>query len=433
LSICMGGDGMGKMRTPKVTILTPTFNDAGFISQMIESVIMQDYQNWELLIYDDASTDNTEQVVAPFLEDKRISYYRGQRNLDQLNALYQLTPHVTGDFVTLLHSDDMLSDSSALSRTVRAFSEDVDGVYADLLVVDSKGIPRYRLRTPSKVNESTLWEAFLGLGSNVVNDVFFVRSSVFRSVVFRNYILWNTFYWMVLDSSQPRVLKLTKIAPWYKYRVFGENYLDTSNETRKAFVLSGQYRTLMELSYFYGLKGVRLFSALQKIPKVRALVRKMGGRFLLRNSQSLEGIYQCFEANAFLVEELLRRWKSTLTNPNILDFFAAPLYCMKNLRRNQEVLVVRNLDQTDPQYFGKDEKIFFDNLLAGVTISRLYGDLINRAPVLKAVYVAEEESVVKIRDILRFLCLPLPILMEDESPEVENHLLNGFRRRFSWT
>jgi len=410
---------MGRMRNPKITILTPTFNDAGFISQMIESVIMQDYQNWELLIYDDASTDNTEQVVAPFLEDRRISYYRGQRNLDQLNALYQLTPHITGDFVTLLHSDDMFSDSSALSRTIRAFDGDVDGVYADLLVVDSKGMFRYEIKTPDKVNEKTLQEAFLSLGSNVVNDVFFVRSNVFRRVVFRNYILWNTFYWMVLDSGKPRTLKLVKVAPWYKYRVFGEGYLNIPSETRRAFVLSGQYRTIVELGWFYGLRGVPLFLALARIPKVRVLTRKMGGLFLLRNPQSLEDIYRYFEANAFLLEELLRRWRSGLTNPDVLSFFVAPLDCMKNFGRNKEILVVRNLDQSDPQYFGKDARIFFDDLLAGVATSRLYGDLINKAPVLKAVYVSEEESVVKIRDILRFLCLPLPILMENESPEVE--------------
>ena len=58
-----------------VSIITPTWACADFIVETIESVQSQTYENWELLIQDDCSTDNTLEVVKPYMEaDKRIKY-----------------------------------------------------------------------------------------------------------------------------------------------------------------------------------------------------------------------------------------------------------------------------------------------------------------------------------------------------------------------
>ena len=58
-----------------VSIITPTWACASFISETIRSVMAQTYQNWELLIQDDCSTDNTFEVIRPYLEtDSRIKY-----------------------------------------------------------------------------------------------------------------------------------------------------------------------------------------------------------------------------------------------------------------------------------------------------------------------------------------------------------------------
>lgn len=129
----------------------PTFNDERFISSAIESVLKQDYSDWELLISDDASPNGTESVVSTFLKDERIKYFRSNRNEDQLNALYKITSNVSGDLVTLLHSDDMFSDEGVLSRIVSYFKSDINlqGVYADLLLMDRnehfKGFSRHHL------------------------------------------------------------------------------------------------------------------------------------------------------------------------------------------------------------------------------------------------------------------------------------------------
>lgn len=64
-----------------VSIITPTWACAKFISETIKSIQAQTYQNWELLIQDDCSTDNTDKVVAPLAElDSRIKYEYNPKN-----------------------------------------------------------------------------------------------------------------------------------------------------------------------------------------------------------------------------------------------------------------------------------------------------------------------------------------------------------------
>ena len=69
-----------------VSIITPSYNTAKFIRKTIESVQAQTYQNWEMIIVDDCSSDNTDDVVAGYLYDKRIKYIKNKKNLVQRSA-----------------------------------------------------------------------------------------------------------------------------------------------------------------------------------------------------------------------------------------------------------------------------------------------------------------------------------------------------------
>ena len=64
-----------------VSIIMPSWNTARFISESIQSVISQTYTFWELLIVDDCSTDNTDEIVRPFLSDRRIKFFKNEQNI----------------------------------------------------------------------------------------------------------------------------------------------------------------------------------------------------------------------------------------------------------------------------------------------------------------------------------------------------------------
>ena len=59
---------------PHFTIIIPSFNRAHSINKTITSVLEQSFQDWELIIVDDGSTDNTKEILTPILADKRVKY-----------------------------------------------------------------------------------------------------------------------------------------------------------------------------------------------------------------------------------------------------------------------------------------------------------------------------------------------------------------------
>lgn len=61
-----------------VSIIMPSWNTERFIAESIQSVIDQTYKKWELLIVDDCSTDNTDEIVASF-QDDRIRYFKNEK------------------------------------------------------------------------------------------------------------------------------------------------------------------------------------------------------------------------------------------------------------------------------------------------------------------------------------------------------------------
>jgi glycosyltransferase involved in cell wall biosynthesis len=91
---------------PLVSIVLPTHNRAHLIKRAIDSVVSQDYSNWELLVIDDCSTDGTEEVIAIFLKDSRIQYVRNEINLGGSGARNVGILKAKGDFITFLDSDD---------------------------------------------------------------------------------------------------------------------------------------------------------------------------------------------------------------------------------------------------------------------------------------------------------------------------------------
>lgn len=89
---------------PAISIITPTFNRASFLKRMIKSVLRQSFQQWELIILDDGSTDNTEEVVRSF-NDLRISYlyFKHSGAGDKRNEGVR---RAKSDYITFLDSDD---------------------------------------------------------------------------------------------------------------------------------------------------------------------------------------------------------------------------------------------------------------------------------------------------------------------------------------
>tara|TARA_B110000211_G_scaffold141790_1_gene161940 strand:- start:7754 stop:8506 length:753 start_codon:yes stop_codon:yes gene_type:complete len=92
---------------PLVSIIMPAYNAEKYISESIESVLAQSYQNWELLITDDRSIDNTQRIVEEYcINDKRIKLFINKENGGAGVARNNSIKEANGRFIAFLDSDD---------------------------------------------------------------------------------------------------------------------------------------------------------------------------------------------------------------------------------------------------------------------------------------------------------------------------------------
>lgn len=101
------GSKVEREAIPRVSVLMPTFNQAPFIRRAIESLLAQTLVDWELKIIDDGSTDDTETVVSPFLDDPRCSYMRLTENRGLGAALNAALACTQAPYIAYLPSDDL--------------------------------------------------------------------------------------------------------------------------------------------------------------------------------------------------------------------------------------------------------------------------------------------------------------------------------------
>lgn len=90
-----------------VSIIMPSYNTGKYIAETIQSVLMQTYQYWELIIVDDCSTDNTDEVVEMFLVDKRIKFLKNEKNSGAAVSRNKALKQAKGRWIAFLDSDDL--------------------------------------------------------------------------------------------------------------------------------------------------------------------------------------------------------------------------------------------------------------------------------------------------------------------------------------
>lgn len=124
---------------PRVTVVVPTYNRECFIALAVESVVNQSVQDWELIIVDDGSTDQTTALLDSWLTDPRI-HYLYQSNQGQSAARNRGLAAVNSDYIGFLDSDDIwLSDKLEKQLAIFDRCAGVDIVHGDEIVIDEVG------------------------------------------------------------------------------------------------------------------------------------------------------------------------------------------------------------------------------------------------------------------------------------------------------
>lgn len=133
---------MNNVENPLVSVVIPTYNHAHYLDRALKSVLVQTYPNWEVIVVDNHSNDNTDEVIVGFV-DPRITCLKIHNNgviAASRNAGIRVAK---GEWIALLDSDDWWT-ANKLQACLECIDEKVDLVYHDLEIVTDQ--PRYLRR-----------------------------------------------------------------------------------------------------------------------------------------------------------------------------------------------------------------------------------------------------------------------------------------------
>ena len=121
-----------------VSIIMPSYNTGRFIKETIESVLDQSYPAWELIIVDDCSTDNTDEVVNQYLVDERIRYIKNDTNSGAAVSRNRALREAKGKWIAFLDSDDLWEADKLQKQILFMKDNDYHFSYTNYVEIDEE-------------------------------------------------------------------------------------------------------------------------------------------------------------------------------------------------------------------------------------------------------------------------------------------------------
>lgn len=278
---------MGTHSQPLVTVYIPTYNRVELLKRAVKSVREQTYQNLEIIIVDDCSTDGTQDYLKLLAtEDKRVRYFLKEKNSGACVSRNIAIEHATGEFITGLDDDDYFMENRIDSFIAEKDQlKKYEFLYALYFYKNKKGIhiSKSEKLKPNKIKAKDL------LSLNYVNNQIFTTTARLKSIGFNeNMPAWQDLYtWYGLLIQNGGKAKLVNKMTYV---------MDTSHEyerisTKKILKIKEAYSNF---SYDYGLSKFDqkvLFSQLVHYSKEEKKILYIF--YALLNSLSLQNFFSC--------------------------------------------------------------------------------------------------------------------------------------------
>lgn len=164
----------------KITVVIPTYNKADFISQTIESILQQTYKNFEIVIIDDCSSDNTEHVVQKYLSDK-IRYFKHVINWGPGATFNDGIKKTQTEYVTLIASDDILLPAH-LELVINEFKKDkkTETVFSKLQEIDENNNYLNKIQEPPYIDKYKLLNTLFYIENRIPSPGIAFKKSLFN-------------------------------------------------------------------------------------------------------------------------------------------------------------------------------------------------------------------------------------------------------------
>jgi glycosyltransferase involved in cell wall biosynthesis len=168
------------MNNPLVTVCIPTYNHGIYLEQALDSVLCQTYSNLEIIIVDNYSTDNTDEVLVKF-DDSRIKIYKNN-NYGSIAVSRNLAVNKSsGEWVAFLDSDDWWKENK-LEKCAHNFQLGIDLIYHDLIIVDETIDRSQSMSIKSRKLEKPVFKDLIIKGNTIATSSVVVRKTILNKV-----------------------------------------------------------------------------------------------------------------------------------------------------------------------------------------------------------------------------------------------------------
>lgn len=216
-------------KDPLISIVIPTFNHANYLDRSIKSILMQTYPNWEIIIVDNNSTDETDEVIKKYnhLNLRHLCIENSGIIAKSRNLGIQ---HANGNWIAFLDSDDWWTGDKLQSSVDIIKSDKVDLVYHDLISVNQNEDIILSKRFNSSKLKKPILKSLLAKGNIICNSSVVVRKSIINKVGGI-----NESKEMVAAEDYNTWLKISKVTENFKYipKKLGFYYIHADGTSNK--------------------------------------------------------------------------------------------------------------------------------------------------------------------------------------------------------
>lgn len=264
----------------KISIILPVYNGGKYISKAIESVLAQTFLDWELIIIDDGSTDNTKEVVGDFCEkDSRIKYIKNPQNLGIQKTLNNGLVLAQGKYIARIDADDVWIDTTKLEKQVEFLEKNTDYVLVGTgaILVDEQNQELARYLLPEQ--DIIIRQKILGRNCFAHSTVVFKKERMYSEEGKYRHVE-DQELWLFLGTRG----KFTNLDLYSTALMTPENSITSKNrisQAKKMLRLAWEYRKKYKnfiKNYIFALTRFCFFLFISLIPFSRKFLYKIQAR-----------------------------------------------------------------------------------------------------------------------------------------------------------
>ncbi|XDD52806.1 glycosyltransferase family 2 protein [Leptospira sp. WS4.C2] len=206
-------------KNPMVSVIIPTYNNGHLIEQAIGSVMDQSYRNWEIIVVDNFSFDNTKSVLEKYATETNIHFFQINNNGVIAKSRNFGIGKSAGEYIAFLDSDDWWH-SSKLQKSLEALEGGADLVYHDLLEAESHSVSVLSKKVKTRKLKRPIFDDLLLNGNGIINSSVVVKKSILTTVGSISedpkLIAWEDFeYWLRISQVTEKFTRIPSCLGYY--------------------------------------------------------------------------------------------------------------------------------------------------------------------------------------------------------------------------